>query len=81
VFRFYSHLKLALSLSLSDAKITAINSKIVERQTWHTYYLMNMVSLRVSVFLYTLNCNKILNPLRKLYSLNTKCAKFAFQQS
>ncbi len=81
MFRFYSHLKLALSLSLSDAKITAINSKIVERQTWHTYYLMNMVSLRVSVFLYTLNCNKILNPLRKLYSLNTKCAKFAFQQS
>ncbi len=34
------------SLSLSDAKITAINSKIVERQTWHTYYLINIVSFK-----------------------------------
>jgi hypothetical protein len=81
VFRFYSHLKLAHSLSLSDAKSMAINSKIVERQTWHTYYIMNIVSLMVSVFFYTLKCNKILNPLHKLYSLNTKCSKFAFQQS
>jgi len=53
VFRFYSHLKLALSLS-QEQTLRHINSKIVERQTLHAYDLLNTVSLKdfINFFLF-----------------------------
>ena len=53
VFRFYSHLKLALSLS-QEQTLRHINSKIVERQTLHAYDLMNTVSLKDFLYFVTL---------------------------
>ncbi len=64
MFKFYSQLKLALSLTHSlslKQKLRQLMLRLLKGNfAYLLFYLMNIVSLRVLVFFYALKCNKIL---------------------